>query len=133
VVSFNFLLIYFNTALGSQGGFFMEFYIVLKKLSQVRFVQALLGAFFMFSANVALAQNAGFLQPANDVLEQVKDAVIAISVVVAIIYIVWQVLEVIFDRKTWSDILGKCLVAIALGAAPYIVMQLWELGKSLSL
>lgn len=119
--------------MGSRGGFFMEFYIVLKKLSQVRFVQALLGAFFMFSANAALAQNAGFLQPANDVLEQVKDAVIAISVVVAIIYIVWQVLEVIFDRKTWSDILGKCLVAIALGAAPYIVMQLWELGKSLSL
>ncbi|SPY08451.1 TrbC/VirB2 family protein [Oligella urethralis] len=102
--------------------------------------ETFLGFFFLFATPLAYAQGVtsgtpggGFLQPVKSVLDQVIDGIVAISLVVAIGYIIWQVLEVIFDRKTWSDIMAKCLVAVALGAAPFVVKQLWDLGQSLSI
>lgn len=95
------------------------------------------GLLFMFFSTSTLAQGApsGGLFAGNieSVGDQVKTTIIWVTFTMALIYIVWQVVEVIFDRKTWSDIIAKCLVAVALGATPAAVLALWELGHNISL
>ena len=95
------------------------------------------GLLFMFfsTSTLALGAPGGGLFAGNieSVGDQVKTTIIWVTFTMALIYIVWQVVEVIFDRKTWSDIIAKCLVAVALGAAPAAVLALWNLGQDISL
>ena len=93
------------------------------------------GLLFMFFSTSTLAQPSGGLFTGNveNVGDQVQTTIVWVTFMMALIYIIWQVVEVIFDRKTWSDIIAKCLVAVALGAAPAAVLALWELGHNISL
>lgn len=48
-------------------------------------------------------------------------------------YILWEVVQVLTDRKTWGDVSMKCIVAVAIGAAPSVVPKLIEFGKSINI
>lgn len=111
------------------------FKLILKNKS----TQALLAAFFMAFTNVASAQVSGapsgglFAGNISSVADDVMTTIIWVTFIMAVLYIIWQVTEVLWDRKTWSDIIAKCLVAVAIGAAPMAVSALWTLGQSVSL
>lgn len=106
---------------------------------QNKVIQALIGAFFMSLTNVALAQVTGapggglFAGNISSVADDVMTTIIWVTFIMAVLYILWQVTEVLWDRKTWSDIIAKCLIAVAIGAAPAAVSALWQLGQSVSL
>lgn len=93
------------------------------------------GLFFMVLSSSVFAQPAGgglFEGNVTTLADNVKTTIIWVTFIMALLYIIWQVTEVIFDRKTWSDIIAKCLVAVAIGAAPAAVTYVWELGRTIN-
>ena len=93
----------------------------------------------MSATNVALAQvqsgpSGGlFAGNVSSVADRVQTTIIWVTFIMAVLYILWQVTEVLFQRKTWSEIIANCLVAVAIGAAPAAVTALWELGQTVRL
>ena len=97
------------------------------------------GLFFMVLSSSAFAQVTGapggglFAGNISSVADDVLTTIIWVTFIMAVLYILWQVTEVLWDRKTWSDIIAKCLIAVAIGATPAGVSALWKLGQSVSL
>ena len=120
--------------------FLLEKQRVIKLIYQNKVVQALLSAFFMSvlsttaHAQVSGAPSGGlFAGNISNVADDVLTTIIWVTFIMAILYILWQVAECLFDRKTWSDIIAKCLIAVAIGATPAGVAALWRLGQSVTL
>lgn len=101
----------------------------MKKISLTWKEAALLASLMLF-ANVANAS--GFADTATTALNSIKDGIVLIIGVVAIIALIWQIAQGFMERKTWPEVFTTCAWILAAGAAPALATWLFTKGQSMS-
>lgn len=96
------------------------------KKSDAALVALLLGV-----SNAVFAQG-GFAATASSSLNNITDVIVIIAASIAVIVLVWNLLECLMGRKTWPDFFSQGLWIVILGAGPGIAKYLFTVGKGMT-
>lgn len=93
--------------------------------------EVVLFASLMLFANIAHAAG-GFAATASTALMSIKDGIVIIIGVVAILALIWQIAQGFMERKTWPEVFTTCAWILAAGAAPALASWLFTTGQSMT-
>ncbi|MBK1781608.1 hypothetical protein JHL22_10290 [Advenella sp. WQ 585] len=95
----------------------------------------LLLAVFLFVCSDAMAQvggGGGFANEAKRMIENVRDGIVIIVGVVAMIALVWTMAQGFQGKKTWSDVLEMSLWIFGAGAAVLAATWFFTSGQKVT-